>query len=111
MGRVLMAAILLAWLSGCTAIKPVRTIRVGEFTVRLYADRQRFSADIDKISMLIPALRGIGLEAKGFYHRGTKTIYTTDDPLVILHELKHALEPAWRHDPVCGADRCLDIKQ
>ena len=102
------AIILAVTLAGCATVQPTWTVQVGEFTVRLYADRQRLEADIEKISIFIPALQGLGLGFSGFYDRRTKTIYAIDDPLIILHELKHALDPGWSHAAICGPDRCLE---
>ena len=111
------AVALAAMLGGCATVQPtppipaVRTVRLGEFTVRLYTDRQRLEADIERVFIFVPALRGAGVTTSGFYDRRTKTVYATDDPLIVLHELKHALEPGWNHAPVCGPDRCLDEKR
>ena len=42
------------------------------------------------------------IKVLGYFDRQKKRIYSIDDPRVLLHELKHYLEPDWRHDIGCA---------
>jgi hypothetical protein len=78
--------------------------RVGELEVRLYQDRERMSRDLPPSLALAGAMR-IGtkqLQVLGYYDAPNKRIFSINDARVLLHEIKHYLEPHWRHE--IGAD-------
>jgi hypothetical protein len=49
------------------------------------------------------------LKILGYYDKETKRIFSIDDTRVLLHELKHYLEPQWRHE--LGANYPEAIKE
>jgi hypothetical protein len=78
--------------------------RVGELEVRLYQDGEKMSRDLPPSLASVGALR-IGakqLQVLGYYDEQNKRIYSVNDARVLLHEIKHYLEPHWRHE--IGAD-------
>jgi hypothetical protein len=74
--------------------------RVGEVEVRLYQDRESMVRDLPPFFALLEATRVNNQEIKvnGFYDAEHKRIYSIDDAKVVIHEFKHYLEPAWRHE-------------
>ena len=86
-------------------------LRVGELEVRLYQDRERMSRDLPPSLALAGALRigGKQLQILGYYDERNKRIFSVNDTRVLLHELKHYLEPHWRHE--IGADYLDAFKQ
>lgn len=78
--------------------------RVGELEVRLYQDREKMSRDLPPSLALAGALRigGKQLQVLGYFDEPNKRIFSVNDARVLLHEIKHYLEPHWRHE--IGAD-------
>jgi hypothetical protein len=78
--------------------------RVGDLEVRLYQDRKKMSRDLPPSLALAGALRigGKQLQILGYYDEQNKRIFSVNDARVLLHEIKHYLEPHWRHE--IGAD-------
>lgn len=78
--------------------------RVGDLEVRLYQDREKMSRDLPPSLALAGALRigGKQLQVLGYYDEQNKRIFSVNDARVLLHEIKHYLEPHWRHE--IGAD-------
>ena len=74
--------------------------RVGEVEVRLYQDRESMVRDLPPFFALLEATRVNNQQIKvnGFYDVEHKRIYSIDDAKVVIHEFKHYLEPAWRHE-------------
>lgn len=78
--------------------------RIGEIEVRVYKDRSKLVADLPP---LMRAVNGTGAtKVLGFYDRQKNVLYTVEDIRVLLHELKHHLEPEWKHDIECAALPC-----
>jgi hypothetical protein len=78
----------------------LEVFRVGELEVRLYQDSERMSRDLPASLATVSALR-IGskqLQVLGYYDEANKRIYSINDARVLLHEIKHYLEPHWRHE-------------
>jgi hypothetical protein len=73
---------------------------VGEVEVRLYQDRESMVRDLPPFFALLEATRVNNQQIKvnGFYDAEHKRIYSVDDAKVVIHEFKHYLEPAWRHE-------------
>jgi len=85
--------------------------RVGELEVRLYQDREKMSRDLPPSIALAGALR-VGakqFEVLGYYDEQNKRIFSVNDARVLLHEIKHYLEPHWRHE--IGADYLEALRQ
>ena len=78
--------------------------RVGEVEVRLYQDRESMVRDLPPFFALLEASRVSDQQIKvnGFYDAEHKRIYSLDDARVVIHEFKHYLEPAWRHEAEGG---------
>jgi len=74
--------------------------RVGELEVRLYQDREKMTRDLPPSLALPGALRigGKQLQIFGYYDEQNKRIFSVNDARVLLHEIKHYLEPHWRHE-------------
>jgi hypothetical protein len=74
--------------------------RVGEVEVRLYQDRESMVRDLPPFFALLEATRvnNQRIKVNGFYDAEHKRIYSIDDAKVVIHEFKHYLEPAWRHE-------------
>jgi hypothetical protein len=84
--------------------------RIGELEVRLYKNRETLAQELPLILSTVEAL-SVGnkqIEVLGYFDRQKKRIYSIDDPRVLLHELKHYLEPDWRHDIGCAQLTALD---
>ena len=78
--------------------------RIGELEVRLYKNRETLAQELPPILSTLEAL-SVGdkqIKVLGYFDRQKKRIYSVDDPRVLLHELKHYLEPDWRHDIGCA---------
>ncbi len=93
-------------LSSCAATTPSgpEIYRIGELEVRLYKNRDTLAQDLPPILSTLAAL-SVGdkqIKVLGYFDRQKKRIYSIDDPRVLLHELKHYLEPDWRHDIGCA---------
>jgi len=74
--------------------------RVGELEVRLYQDREKMTRDLPP-SLALPGAMRIGgkqLQILGYYDEQNKRIFSVNDARVLLHEIKHYLEPHWRHE-------------
>jgi hypothetical protein len=74
--------------------------RVGELEVRLYQDIERMSRDLPPS---LAAASGLSIGSKkiqvlGYYDESNKRIYSINDARILLHEIKHYLEPHWRHE-------------
>src|SRR3990172_8288574 len=84
--------------------------RIGELEVRLYKNRETLAQDLPPVLSTLEALRvgGNQVQVLGYFDRQKKRIYSIDDPRVLLHELKHYLEPDWRHDIGCAHLTALD---
>ena len=61
---------------------------IGELTIRVYPSLLKLRADLPT---------GANPKCGGYYDKRTKTIYTVDLTRVLLHEIKHYLEPSWKH--------------
>jgi hypothetical protein len=84
--------------------------RIGELEVRLYKNRETLAQELPLILSTVEAL-SVGnkqIKVLGYFDRQKKRIYSVDDPRVLLHELKHYLEPDWRHDIGCAQLTALD---
>jgi len=93
-------------LSSCTAAisSGPEIYRIGELEVRLYKNRETLAQELPLILSTVEAL-SVGdkqIKVLGYFDRQKKRIYSIDDPRVLLHELKHYLEPDWRHDIGCA---------
>jgi hypothetical protein len=101
--------LLLVSLNACSAATTVSSsvfradpeiFQVGELEVRLYQDREKMSRDLPLYLGVAQTLR-IGtkrLQILGYYDKQNKRIFSVNDARVLLHEIKHYLEPHWRHD-------------
>ena len=78
--------------------------RVGELEVRLYHDREKMTRDLPPSVAMSGAMRigGKQFQILGYYDEQHKRIFSVNDARVLLHEIKHYLEPHWRHE--IGAD-------
>ena len=74
--------------------------RVGELEVRLYQDREIMARDLPPSLALAGAMRigGKQLQILGYYDEHNKRIFSVNDARVLLHEIRHYLEPHWRHE-------------
>lgn len=74
--------------------------RVGELEVRLYQDREKMTRDLPPSLALSGAMRigGKQLQILGYYDEQNNRIFSVNDARVLLHEIKHYLEPHWRHE-------------
>ena len=72
---------------------------MGDLEVRLYQDREKMSRDLPASLALAGALRigGKQLQILGYYDEHNKRIFSVNDARVLLHEIKHYLDPHWRH--------------
>ena len=61
---------------------------IGELTIRVYPTLLKLRADLPT---------GANPKCGGDYDKRTKTIYAVDLTRVLLHEIKHYLEPSWKH--------------
>jgi hypothetical protein len=79
--------------------------RLGELEVRLYTDQESLAQQLPPVLSAVQALSVGGQQVKvlGYFDRQNKRIYSLDDTRVLLHELKHYLEPDWRHHVGCVA--------
>ena len=118
--KITLVSLLLLILNSCSAStggpssnlrSDPEIIRVGDLEVRLYQDRDRMSRELPSSLAWTEALR-IGnrqLKILGYYDKENKRIFSIDDTRVLLHELKHYLEPHWRHE--LGANYPETIRQ
>src|SRR3972149_12237571 len=76
----------------------VEIFRVGELEIRLYQDQDSMARELPASLALVDALRigGKRLRVLGYYDNQNKRIYSINDARVLLHEIKHYLEPSWR---------------
>ena len=84
--------------------------RIGELEVRLYKSRESLAQALPPILSAVEAM-SVGdkqIRVLGYFDRQQKRIYSIDDPRVLLHELKHYLEPDWRHEIGCAQLTDLD---
>jgi len=74
--------------------------RVGELEIRLYQDREKMTRELPPSLALAGAMRigGKQLQILGYYDEQNKRIFSVNDARVLLHEVKHYLEPHWRHE-------------
>ena len=105
-------AVLCLLLSSCAAAisSGPEIYRIGELEVRLYKNRETLAQELPPLLSTLEALRvgGKQVQVLGYFDRQKKRIYSIDDPRVLLHELKHYLEPDWRHDIGCAQLTALD---
>ena len=112
LSAVAQAGLFSLFLGSCAAVTQdnPEIYRVGELEVRLYKDQGRLAQELPLLLSSVEALRIGGKQMKvlGYFDRQKKRIYSIDDPRVLLHELKHYLEPDWRHDIGCAHLTALD---
>lgn len=94
-------------LSACAAAVPTQpeVYRLGELEVRLYKNQESLAQHLPPVLSAVQALSVGGQQVKvlGYFDRQNKRIYSLDDTRVLLHELRHYLEPDWRHHVGCVA--------
>jgi hypothetical protein len=105
--RFLLTALLPILLEACASTMPppllrpeVEIFRVGELEIRLYQDQEKMARELPQSLALFDALR-VGnkrLRVLGYYDEPNRRIYSINDARVLLHEIKHYLEPHWRHE-------------
>ena len=100
-------AVLCLLVSACAAAvssKP-EIYRIGELEVRLFKDRESLTQQLPPILSAVQAMSVGGAQVKvmGYFDRQNKRIYSLDDTRVLLHELKHYLDPDWKHNIGCVA--------
>jgi hypothetical protein len=107
--KTIFASLLLLILTSCstgmvgsssTLRADPQIFRVGELEVRLYQDREKMTRDLPPALALSGAMRigGKQLQILGYYDEQHKRIFSVNDARVLLHEIKHYLEPHWRHE-------------
>ena len=105
-------AVLCLLLSSCAAAisSGPEIYRIGDLEVRLYKNRETLAQELPPLLSTLEALRvgGNQVQVLGYFDRQKKRIYSIDDPRVLLHELKHYLEPDWRHDIECARPTAPD---
>jgi hypothetical protein len=94
-------------LSACAAAVPTQpeVYQVGDLEVRLYKNQESLTQQLPPVLSAVQALSVGGQQVKvlGYFDRQNNRIYSLDDTRVLLHELKHFLEPDWRHHVGCVA--------
>jgi hypothetical protein len=94
-------------LSACAAAVPTQpeVYRLGDLEVRLYKNQESLAQHLPPVLSAVQALSVGGQQVKvlGYFDRQNKRIYSLDDTRVLLHELRHYLEPDWRHHVGCVA--------
>lgn len=92
--------------SGCVAGRS-REYRIGELKVRLHMTFQSLYEDLPAQARIDAA--SMGERYFGFYSAIDKTIWSLAEAEALLHEIKHYLEPKWRHATDCSraTNRCL----
>ncbi len=100
-------ALLCLLLSACAAAVPTQpeVYRLGDLEVRLYKNQESLAQQLPPVLSAVQALSVGGQQVKvlGYFDRQNKRIYSLDDTRVLLHELRHYLEPDWRHHVGCVA--------
>ena len=100
-------ALLCLLLSACAAAVSTQpeVYRLGDLEVRLYKNQESLAQQLPPVLSAVQALSVGGQQVKvlGYFDRQNKRIYSLDDTRVLLHELKHYLEPDWRHHVGCVA--------
>jgi uncharacterized lipoprotein YmbA len=86
------AMILAALLQGCATANPARVYQIGNLSVRLYDNQEALESDLARL-VAVPSF----LKLHGYYDRNANTIYSMNDATILLHELKHRIEPGWNH--------------
>ena len=107
MKRILTGIILLALVSGCAAVSRNRVYQIGDIEVRIFFDREELFRDMPTDVQIAVKIQRLGVF--GWHRRigDRSTIWTLDNLDSFLHELKHYLEPEWKHVVPCGPDLCL----
>ena len=104
-GRILFLGFLVLSLASCSANSSrvpgsdPEIFHVGELEVRLYSNRELMVRSLPPIFAALAATR-VGkhqIQVSGYYDKENKRIYAIDDARTVIHELKHYLEPDWRH--------------
>jgi hypothetical protein len=94
-------------LSACAAAIPTQpeVYRLGDLEVRLYKNQESLAQHLPPVLSAVQALSVGGQQVKvlGYFDRQNKRIYSLDDTRVLLHELKHYLDPDWKHYIGCVA--------
>ena len=80
--------------SGCSVTIPPKVYRTGELTIRVYQSPDAMLKDMPDVFGYVAQA---GFKAHGWYDKKTKTIYTIRSMSVLIHELRHYLEPSWQH--------------
>lgn len=118
--KLTFVALLLLILNACSAgmagspsalRSDVEIFRVGELEVRLYQDQDSMARELPASLALVDALRigGKRLRVLGYFDNQNKRIYSINDARVLMHEIKHYLEPNWRHE--IGSDYLEAMRQ
>ena len=118
--KLIFVALLLLILSACSAgmagspsalRSDVEIFRVGELEIRLYQNQDSMARELPASLALVDALRvgGKRLRVLGYYDNQNKRIYSINNARVLLHEIKHYLEPNWRHE--IGSDYLEAMRQ
>lgn len=87
-------------LSACAMSRPIvpDIYKVGEIEIRFYQNQSDLERDIMSANLVVPAQIGSRrLEIRSYYDPKAKRIYCLEDARLLLHEIRHYLEPEWRH--------------
>ena len=116
MKRILTGIVLLALVSGCAVTtaqvsvsRNVEVYKIGQFTIRIYDNPEMLMADLKRLKLPLfdPELLP-GITIVGNHDKKTLTVYSIRDVYILMHELKHLLEPDWTHAIPCGRTSCIE---
>lgn len=90
--------------------RTIATYDLGKITVVVYPDADSLIDNLDPIRRMV--MESVGGKTYGYVENlasAKPTLHTIDDLSNFLHELKHYLQPEWRHPfPCAGKDGCLE---
>ncbi len=108
---VLIVAIFLV-LSAANA-RAVEIFKIGELEIRLYESAEELQKGLPAhVTATYESLgrgMGVGITLRGWADGVNRTIYSVKDYCVLLHELKHILEPEWTHE-LFTTDNCAQVR-
>lgn len=98
--QTLAIVVLVLLLGGCAANGPSpKQYRAGNLEIFIFPEQELLVKTIPPVFLTAEAtvIDGKAVKFYGWFDRASNKIYSIDDTETLIHELRHYLEPEWKH--------------